>query len=146
MFINIVRPQGVVDGLQVQISQKIHPLFRGVARPREDRLSYSLGLGDLIFPARFTFFHAHASLPIFLSFSVLFHSCCSHAQVFGRTLVREFPNSYSHTELYQLFPTVQLHVHIRVFGAKVEILTHQLTSCSRLINQSMMPNGKYICC
>ena len=33
----ILSPQGTVDGLQVQISQEIHPLFRGVATPGEDR-------------------------------------------------------------------------------------------------------------
>ena len=88
-------------------------------------LSYSLGLWDLSFCARFTSFHAHASLLTFFSFFVLLHSCCSHEQVFVKTLVHEFPISYSHTEWYLLFLTVQLHVHIRVFGAKVEILTHQ---------------------
>ena len=45
---------------------------------------------------------AQASLLIF-SFSVLLHSCCSHAQVFGKTLVHEFLISYSHTEWYLLF-------------------------------------------
>ena len=35
--------------------------------------------------------------PLFcVSSSVLFHSCCSHAWVFGKTLVHEFPVSYSH--------------------------------------------------
>ena len=34
---------------------------------------------------------------------LLFHSCCSHAWVFGKTLVHEFPISYSHTEWYLLF-------------------------------------------
>ena len=38
----------------------------------------------------------HLFLPS--SLSVLFHSCCSHAQVFGKTLVHEFLISYSRTE------------------------------------------------
>ena len=38
-----------------------------------------------------------------LSLIVLFQSCCSHAQVFGRTLVHEFLFSYSHTEWNLLF-------------------------------------------
>ena len=38
-----------------------------------------------------------------LSLIVLFQSCCSHAQVFGRTLVHEFHFSYSHTEWNLLF-------------------------------------------
>ena len=56
--------------------------------------------------ARFTSFHTHASLlPFFCSF-VLFHSCCSHVRVFGKTLVHEFLICYSHTILL-FFPTVQ---------------------------------------
>ena len=31
-------------------------------------------------------------------FFILFHSLCSHAQMFGKTLVHEFPISYSHAE------------------------------------------------
>ena len=38
-----------------------------------------------------------------LSLIVLFQSCCSHAQVFARTLVHEFLFSYSHTEWNLLF-------------------------------------------
>ena len=38
-----------------------------------------------------------------LFFFVLFHSCSSHARVFGKTLVHEFPLSYLHTEWYLLF-------------------------------------------
>ena len=38
-----------------------------------------------------------------LSLIVLFQSCCSHAQMFGRTLVHEFHFSYSHTEWNLLF-------------------------------------------
>ena len=53
-------------------------------------------------------------LAFFVCFFILFHSCCSHAQVFGKTLVHEFSISYSHSEWYLLFPTVQLQVHIRV--------------------------------
>ena len=39
---------------------------------------------------RWTYFHIHSPLlAIFLSVFVLLKSCCSHAQVFGRTLVHE---------------------------------------------------------
>ena len=41
------------------------------------------------------------------SVSVLFHSCCSHAWLFGKTLFHEFPVSNSHTEWY-----------ISLFGAR----------------------------
>ena len=112
MFINIVPPlQGTVYGLQVHkqfmdyrsvmavVSQEIHPLFRGVATPGEDRPELQFRPLRLHFVrARFTSVHAHASLLVFFSFSVLFHSCCSHAQVFGKTLLHEFLISYSHTE------------------------------------------------
>ena len=36
-------------------------------------------------------------------FLILFQSCCSHAQVFGKTLVHEVPISLSRTEWYLLF-------------------------------------------
>ena len=38
--------------------------------------------------------------PLFFPSSVSFfsHPCCSNARVFGKTLVLEFPISYSHTE------------------------------------------------
>ena len=42
-------------------------------------------------------------LNFFICFFVLFDPCCSHARVFGKTLVHEFPISYSHTEWYLLF-------------------------------------------
>ena len=32
-----------------------------------------------------------------------YYSCCSYSGVFGKTLVHEFPISYSHTEWYLLF-------------------------------------------
>ena len=34
---------------------------------------------------------------------ILFHSCCFHARVFGKTLVHELSISYSHAEWYLLF-------------------------------------------
>ena len=50
------------------------------------------------------FVHTHAPLfTSFVCFFILFHSCCSHAQVFRKTLVHEFHISYSHTEWYLLF-------------------------------------------
>ena len=63
-----------------------------------------MGSRVFIFYARFTSFHTHASLPTFkICFFILFHSCCSHAWVFAKPLVHEFPISYSHTELYFIF-------------------------------------------
>ena len=41
---------------------------------------------------------------VILCFPVLFHFCCSHAQVFGKTIVHEFHISYSNPELYLLSP------------------------------------------
>ena len=101
MFINIVPPQGTVDGLQVQISQEIHPQFRGVATPGEDipELQFRpLGL-QFFLPALLLSMLKH----LLSSLSVLFHCCCSHSQVFGKTLVHEFLISYSNTERCLLF-------------------------------------------
>ena len=42
-------------------------------------------------------------LTFFVCFFVLFDSYRSHAQVFGKTLLHEFPITYSHAEWYVLF-------------------------------------------
>ena len=58
----------------------------------------------LFMPALLLYFRTHVCLlTIFVCFFVLFRSCCSHARVFGKTLVHEFPMSYSHTEWYLPF-------------------------------------------
>ena len=63
----------------------------------------SYAVGTYFFRARFASFHTHASLlTFFVCFFILFRSCCSHARVFGKTHVHEFPMSYSHTEWYLL--------------------------------------------
>ena len=52
---------------------------------------------DFFFRVRSTSFHIYSPLlTFFLCFVVLFLSCSSHARVFGKTLVDEFPISYSH--------------------------------------------------
>ena len=63
-----------------------------------DRLSGLLLFVPALFPSILT-------TPFLFSsgFFVLFHSWCSHAWVFGKTLLREFPVSYSHTGWYFLF-------------------------------------------
>ena len=48
------------------------------------------------------YYFSYSSIAFFCCF-VLFQYCCCHAQVFGRTLLREFFISYSHTELYLFF-------------------------------------------
>ena len=65
---------------------------------------WRLGWRDFFVPSVLlsTFIHFFlTSSP--LSLIVLFQSCCSHAQVFGGTLVHEFLFSYSHTEWNLLF-------------------------------------------
>ena len=53
---------------------------------------------DFFFCVRGTF-HVHSPiLTLFLCFIVSFQSCCSHARVFGKTLMHEFPIFSSHTE------------------------------------------------
>ena len=60
--------------------------------------------GLLFFRARFTSFLTNASLlTFFICFCILFHSCCSRPEVFGKTLVHLFPISHSHTEWYLFF-------------------------------------------
>ena len=69
-----------------------------------------IGRRDFFYSCQLYFFHTHASLlSVFVCLIVLFHSCCSRAWVFGKTLVHEFPVSYSHTEWYFL---------ISLFGAR----------------------------
>ena len=54
----------------------------------------------LFFRVRCTSFHNHSLLITFLRcFIVLFQSFCSHEQVFGETVVHEFPIFYSHSLL-----------------------------------------------
>ena len=54
---------------------------------------------DFFFRVCGTSFHIYSPLlTFFLCFIVLFLSCCSNARVFGKTLVHEFPISYSHTD------------------------------------------------
>ena len=57
----------------------------------------------LLFSGPLYFFTCSRLLAFFLCFLVLFHSCCYHARVFGKTLVNELPISYSRTEWYLLF-------------------------------------------
>ena len=56
-----------------------------------------------ILTSRFASFHTDASLLTFFSFFILYHFCCSHALVFGKTLMHAFHISYSHTEWYLFF-------------------------------------------
>ena len=62
-----------------------------------------------LFSCPFCFFHAHASL--LTSFICLFLYLISFllfpCQMFGKTLVHEFPISYSHTEWYFFFRSVK---------------------------------------
>ena len=56
------------------------------------------------FLVRFPSCHTHPSiLAVFVCFFNIFHSCYSHARVFGKTLVHEFPISNSHTKWHLLF-------------------------------------------
>ena len=70
-----------------------------VLRSSSDRPS-----GLLFFCARFISFHSHGSLlTVFVCFFILFNSCSSHARVFGRAHVHEFPVSCTHAEFYLIF-------------------------------------------
>ena len=67
------------------------------------RLLLAVGT-SFLFLACFTSFHTHGTLlTFFVSFFILFHSCGSHARVFGKTLLHKFLIFYSRTEYYLLF-------------------------------------------
>ena len=71
------------------------------------------------FCARFASFHTHASLlTFFVCFFILFHSCCSQARVFGKTLLDEFHIQYIHTEWYLFFSDRATTSAQCAFGAK----------------------------
>ena len=100
-----------INGLALKVSPMHYTFFnenaqlRGVATPGAQQAELQVRLSGLLFfsSARFTSFHTHASLlTFFVCFFVLFHSCYSHARVFGKTLVHEFHVSYSNIEFYFL--------------------------------------------
>ena len=66
-------------------------------------ISIVYAIGYCFCRARFTCFHTHAYLLIFFVCLFILFRSCSHAQVFGKTLVHEFLISYCHTEWYLLF-------------------------------------------
>ena len=82
----------------------------------------------ILFHAHFTSLHTHSYfLTLFFCFFVLFHSCCSHARVSGKTLLHEFHISYSNTECYIPFLTVHLQVH-NVYSERKSINTCALVN------------------
>ena len=96
---------------------------------------------DLFFRVHCTSFHNYSPLlTFFLCFIVLFQSCCSHAQVFGKTLLHEFPIFYSHTEWNLLssgtntilwwracYKTTKRHTHNTLLLTTVEITPNTLS-------------------
>ena len=68
----------------------------------KQRLGSELYVGHRDFFSCPLYFFPYINLSLFtfffLCFFVVFHSCCSHSQVYGKTLVHEFPISSSHTE------------------------------------------------
>ena len=95
--VRVIDPPG--GNGQVQVSYLIHSLLPGVATPGGGWPELQLGCRDFFYRGAFTSFHTHFSRHAFYFCScVLFHSCCSYARVFGRTLVHEFLISYCHTE------------------------------------------------
>ena len=82
MFINIVRPVGSGWTIGVDLLGNSSTVS-GRSCPEGRWAGAIVSFGTSYFRARFTSFHAHASL-IFYYFSVLFHSYCSYEQVFGK--------------------------------------------------------------
>ena len=73
------------------------------------------------------YFFSSSHLSSYLLFPiVLFHSCCSHARVFGKTLVHEFPISCIHSERMRIvfFRQCIYKCTMCIWSEKVEILKH----------------------
>ena len=89
-----------------------------------------IGCRDFFLSCPLYFLRTHVSLlTIFVCFFILFHSCCSHARVFGKTFVHEcctfgcckvstFCCTISCSSGTSFFPTVLQHVYKREFDAK----------------------------
>ena len=90
--------------------------------------SYSSGhlLGHFVFfSAHFTSFNSHSPLLSFSCFFVLFHSCCSHARVFGKQscMSSSFPiATLNGTCFFSDSATRSAHFEIRC--ENVEIMMH----------------------
>ena len=95
---------------------------------------------DFFFRVRCTSFHIHSPLrTFFLCFIVLFQSCCSHAQVFGKTLLHDFLIFYSHTEWNLLSSTPIL------FCGDVPALKYQPTNKISLAQSPLLPQRQRDC-
>ena len=93
-------------------------------------LNFSMVIGcrDFFLSCRFTSFNTHAYLlTFFVCLFVLFHSCSSHARMFGKTLMHDFPISYSHAERYLLYSRNEM-----IF--EVEESHFKKTNCNGLIS------------
>ena len=63
-----------------------------------------IGRRDFFFLSCMLYFFPYSRFSYYLvHLFILFHSCCFHAWVIGKTPVHEFPISYCHTEWYLLF-------------------------------------------
>ena len=89
---------GIVDSLEISSTA----LGGGVEPQRDISSKLQLDCQDFFFLST-SFYLYSFLLAVFLCFLVLFQSYCSHAEVFGRALVHEFPIFYSHTEWSLLF-------------------------------------------
>ena len=84
----------------------------------------------LLFSVPLYFFpYSRASFLIFfVCCFILLHTCCYHVRVFMKTLLHEFPISYSHTECYLLFSRGEivlawLMLHLSKFNHTTAILS-----------------------
>ena len=111
-YIFAPRGSGWIIGVG-KVRYVIHALPRGVATPM-GRWGRANSLGPL------------GRRDVGACFIVLFHSCCSHSRVFGKTLLYEFHISYSHTEWYLLFSdsAINYKCTMCIRSEKVEILMH----------------------
>ena len=90
---------------------------------------YSILRRDFFFCARFASFCANSlSSYLFFRFFVLFHSCCSHSLVFGKTFVHEFHISY--TVLARRIVVTRLDARFATHVSKVKGRLGNLTNTS----------------
>ena len=78
--------------------------------------------------------------PLCFSFSRSFRSCCSHARVFGKTLLHEFLFSCSHAERYLLY-FARRHDRTGRGGA-----CRKMSIIIIIISRFVAVAGDYFCC
>ena len=88
-------------------------------------------------------FHIHSSshLIYFLGFCVLLHDCCSHAQVFGKTLVHEFHISI---EIRVVLAFSSKYFSVETNSAKLKLIVFSLEFTAPNAKQNSSPERSWL--